>query len=163
MTRLILPVFCVITVFLAACGQGQDADSAPENTNETYYNQKFRFEVEYPADVLIGQGESPNGYGQIYDSKDKEAILKTYAKFNTSDVPFETAYEKAQNGKVTEKDIDERASVFTVSGVHSGMVYHIKTYFIDDVYIIYEFRYPETKSDVYGPINKEMMESFRAL
>ena len=111
--------------------------------------------------MLIAQGESVNGYGQIFESKDNNAILNAYAKFNTSDVTLEKSFEQALNGEVAEKNIDKKAGTFTVTGTHAGTVYNIKKYLIDDVYIIYEFRYPEDEKDYYGPINEEMSQSFK--
>jgi len=161
MTKLILPVFCVLAVYFIGCGSEADVDNRTEKQYDTYVNEKFGFEVEYPAKVLIAQGESANGYGQIFESQDKTAILKTYAKFNTSDVTLEKSFERAQNGDVTEKNIDKKAGIFKVTGVHGGTEYYIKKYLIDDVYIIYEFRYPEDKKDYYGPINETMSKSFK--
>lgn len=163
MKKLILPVFCVLAVYLISCGTDADVADKTENQNATYVNEKFGFEVEYPEKVLIAQGESANGYGQIFESKDNNATLNAYAKFNTSDVTLEKSFERAQNGEVTEKNIDEKVGMFTVTGAHAGTVYNIKRYLIDDVYIIYEFRYPEDKKDYYGPINEVMSQSFKVL
>ena len=163
MTRLILVVFCVLAVYFIGCGSEADVGNRAEEQNDTYVNEKFGFEVEYPKNLLIAQGESANGYGQVFESQDKAAVLRTYAKFNTSDIPLEKSFERAQNGKVTEKNIDEKTGTFMVTGVHGGTVYYIKTYLIDDVYIVYEFRYPEDKKDYYGPINEAMSQSFKVL
>lgn len=163
MKTLILPVFCIIAVLFSACGQDGEKVAEPENQNETYVNEKFRFEVTLPERILIPQGETLNGFGQKFESEDKKAVLNTYGKFNSTDIPFEKAYDNAQNGKVTQKEIDEKQSMFQVSGVHSNIVYHIKTYLDDRVYMIYEFRYPEDQEDIYGPVNEEMIESFKVL
>ncbi len=161
MKKLILSVFCMLAVFIISCGSETDVAKKTENQNATYVNKKFGFEVEYPEKVLIAQGETANGYGQIFESQDESAILKTYAKFNTSDVTLEQSFEQAQNGEVAENNLDEKAQMFTVTGVHAGTVYNIKRYLIDDVYIIYEFRYPEVKKDYYGPINEVMSKSLK--
>ena len=163
MKKLILPVLCVLALYISGCGPQEGPDNEPGNENETYVNEKFGFEVEYPSKVLIAQGEVSNGYGQEFHTDDAEAVLKTYGKFNTSDIDLEKSYEQAQNGDVTDKSLDEQARMFSVSGVHSGTVYNIKTYLVDDVFIVYEFRYPESKKDIYGPINKEISESFKVL
>lgn len=163
MKRLILPVFCIIAVLFSACGQSGEKAAEPKNQDETYLNEKFRFEVTYPRNILIPQGETPNRFGQKFESEDKEAVLNIYGKFNSTDVPFEKAYDNAQNGRVTQKEIDEKQKMFRVSGVHSNIVYHIKTYLDDRVYMVYEFRYPEDQEDIYGPINEEIIESFKVL
>ncbi len=161
MKKLILPVFCVLAVYLIGCGSEQDAADKTGSQNDTYVNEKFGFEIEYPGKVLLAQGEFANGYGQIFESQDEAAVLETYGKFNTSDITLEEAFDKAQNGEVSEKNLEEGAKRFTVSGVHSGTVYNIQRYLIDDVYINYEFRYPEDKKDYYGAINEDMLKSFK--
>jgi hypothetical protein len=155
MTKLILPLLFVLALCVAQCGGDAEVQYA------TYVNNKFGYEVKYPEQVLIAQGESANGYGQIYESKDDSARLKTYGKFNTSDLTLEESFEEAQNGEVTEKNIDEKAGMFTVTGVHGGTVYNIRMYLIDNVYIVYEFRYPEDKKDFYGPMNEVMLQSLK--
>lgn len=161
MAKLILPLFCVLAVYLIGCSAESEVQNKTDEQYDTYVNEKFDFEVEYPGKVMIAQGELANRYGQIFESEDGTAILKTYGKFNTSDLTLEQAFERAQNGEVTEKNIDEKAQMFTVTGVHGGTIYSIKRYLIDDVFMIYEFRYPEDKKDYYGPINKAMSQSFK--
>lgn len=163
MNKLLFPVICVLCLMIAACGSEEGAGTTPSgHQNEKYVNDTFSFEIVYPADVLTGLGETPNGYGQTFESESKDARLMSYAIFNTKDVALNEAYERAQKGEVSDKQIDEKSGMFMVRGVNEGRAYIVKKYLLDDVYIVYDFTYPENKKDLYEPINKEMIESFKA-
>ena len=45
MKKLILPVFCLLAVYLISCSSETDVDSKKESENVTYVNEKFGFEV----------------------------------------------------------------------------------------------------------------------
>lgn len=155
MRKLILPIMLVIGVLLSHCS----ADT--EVKYGTYVNNKFDYEVQYPEKVLIPQGEAANGAGQVFESKDKKAVLKVNVIYNTVDVTLEESFKESQSGTVTEKVIDEKDAWFQVSGVKDGTAYYVKKYLIEDIYFIYEFEYSEDMKDKYGPINKVMSESFK--
>lgn len=155
MRKLIVPILFVLAICVVQCGADADVRYG------TYVNEKFGYEVEYPEKVLIPQGESANGYGQVFQSKDEKAVLRVYASFNVADDTLEESYEKSQSGEVREKEIDEKAAWFSVSGVKNGSVYYVEKYLIDDVFFIYEFEYPEGKKDYYVPIDKVMSKSFK--
>ncbi|QMU26548.1 hypothetical protein [Adhaeribacter radiodurans] len=52
----------------------------PQTKYKTYYNNRFLFSVKYP-NFLIPQGESNNGDGQRFVSKDKKITLRTTASY----------------------------------------------------------------------------------
>lgn len=155
MRKLIVPILSVFAICVVQCG----ADA--EVKYGTYVNEWFGYEVKYPEKVLRLQGEADNRDGQVFQSKDKKAVLRVYASYNIADVTLKESYEESQSGKVMEKVIDEKAARFSVSGVKNGSVYYVKRYLIDDVYFVYEFEYPEDRKDYYGPIDKVMSKSFK--
>ncbi len=53
------------------------APFAPAAENfQTYHNSRFDYAIEYPANLLIPQGEADNGDGQVFVSPDQQARFK---------------------------------------------------------------------------------------
>jgi hypothetical protein len=64
-----------------------------------YNNEKFDFSISYPANFLIPQGESPNGDGQRFISKDGSVVMEVNATPETSDDSLKKLYEEAKEGR----------------------------------------------------------------
>ena len=129
---------------------------------DTYHNDRFDYSIEYPKDVLFPQGESDNGDGQKFLSKDADASLIVYGSNNALKQSLEEVYREESRGGtagvVTYKVLED--NWFVVSGYNSGRVFYQKTIFHDDVLKTFVLEYDESQKELYDPIAKRLATSF---
>jgi hypothetical protein len=133
---------------------------------DTYHNDRFDYSIEYPKDVLFPQGESDNGDGQKFLSKDADASLIVYGSNNALKQSLEEVYREESRGGTTEnpkkvvtyKLLED--NWFVVSGYNSGRVFYQKTIFHDDVLKTFVLEYDESQKELYDPIAKRLEKSF---
>ncbi|MDD1606363.1 MAG: hypothetical protein LUO95_00415 [Methylococcaceae bacterium] len=133
---------------------------------DTYHNDRFDYSIDYPKDVLFPQGESDNGDGQKFLSKDADASLIVYGSNNALNQSLEEVYREesrggtAENPKkvVTYKLLED--NWFVVSGYNSGRVFYQKTIFHDDMLKTFVLEYDESQKAFYDPIAKRLATSF---
>jgi hypothetical protein len=133
---------------------------------ETYHNDRFDYSIDYPKDILFPQGESDNGDGQKFLSKDANTSLLVYATHNALDQSLEDAYREqsrggtAENPKkvVTYKVLKD--NWFIVSGYNAGRVFYQKTIVNGDIFKTFVLEYDEEKKQLYDPITKRLASSF---
>jgi hypothetical protein len=58
---------------------------------DTYGNARFGYSISYPSN-LIPQGESENGDGQAFETKDKSAKLTVWGSHNALDQSLKEKY-----------------------------------------------------------------------
>jgi len=46
-----------------------------------YHNSRFGYSVDYPADLLVPQGEAANGDGQVFKAKKGDATLTVFGQY----------------------------------------------------------------------------------
>ncbi len=133
---------------------------------DIYHNDRFDYSIEYPKDVLFPQGESDNGDGQKFLSKDADASLIVYGSNNALKQSLEEVYREesrggtAENPKkvVTYKLLED--NWFVVSGYNSGRVFYQKTIFHDDVLKTFVLEYDKSQKEIYDSIAKRLEKSF---
>jgi hypothetical protein len=133
---------------------------------DTYHNERFDYSIDYPKEVLFPQGESDNGDGQKFLSKDADVSLLVYGSNNSLNQSLEEVYREesrggtAENPKkvVTYKVLED--NWFVVSGYNSGRIFYQKTIFHDDVLKTFVFEYDESEKERYDPIAKRLAASF---
>jgi len=137
------------------------------NKYANYHNQRFNYSIAYPKDILYPQGESDNGDGQKFLSKDADAILTVYGSNNVLNQTLADLYlEESKGGTydspkkvVTYKVL--KNNWFVVSGYNSGKIFYQKTILNKDQFKSFYFEYPASKKKIYDPITKHIASSFK--
>jgi len=117
---------------------------------KTYGNSRFSFEIHYP-DFLIPQGESDNGDGQAFVSKDNKTRMLAYGFTNLYD-DFSSNYQAAtepgyyyeENAIITYKTLGD--TWFVVSGKKNNTIFYAKSVLSTNntiVTIYFEYPYSE--------------------
>jgi hypothetical protein len=135
-------------------------------TYKTYSNARYRYSVSYPEGLLIPQGESDNGDGQKFLSKDGRAEMRVFG-FHNLDGSLEDAYQAAQFYKkdestrhvVTYKVL--RKSWFVVSGLLDGRIFYLKTILRGPVFKSFVLEYDESQKAAFDPVVARIAQSFK--
>lgn len=104
-----------------------------DDVYHTYYNPRFGYSIAYPKDILYPQGESDNGDGQKFLSKDADASLIVYGSNNALNQSLEDLYLEESRGGTYENPTKVvtyqvlKNNWFVVSGYNSGKVFYQKT------------------------------------
>ncbi len=134
---------------------------------ETYYNHRYDYSIDYPKAVLFPQGESDNGDGQKFLSKNADASLLVYASYNALEQPLEEIYREQSRGGTPEepqKVVTYRVlknNWFVVSGYNSGRIFYQKTFLRDNQLKTFVFEYNESQKELYDPITNRLAKSFK--
>jgi hypothetical protein len=133
---------------------------------DTYYNHRYGYSIDYPKTVLFPQGESDNGDGQLFLSKNTDARLLVYGSHNVLEQSLEEIYREQSRGGTSEdpqKVVTYRVlknNWFVVSGYNAGKVFYQKTILHDNELKSFLFEYDENQKSVYEPIIKRLLKSF---
>jgi hypothetical protein len=132
----------------------------------TYHNARFDYSISYPADLLIPQGESVNGDGQRFLSKDGRTELLVYGSPNSLDQTLNDVLTQASerspdhpNRVVTYKVL--RADWFVVSGTENGRIFYQKTMLRDSTFKTFRIEYDESKKPTFDSITAFIARSFK--
>jgi hypothetical protein len=127
-------------------------------TYQTYTNARYSYSIAYPVGILIPQGESDNGDGQKFLSKDGRAELTVYGS-NRLDRSLQDEFQSAQeNGEVTYKLI--KRDMFVVSGRANGKIFYRKTLLRGDVFKTFIIEYDEQERATFDSITARIARSF---
>jgi hypothetical protein len=139
---------------------GNTPSPGKELRYKLYGNSRFGYSVEYPAELLIPQGEAPNGDGQIF--RNDEAEMRVYGSNLLLNETLQAEYEsllKEKKGvtyKVVKKDF------FVISGKDKGRIYYQKMmHGENDDFLIFMIEYPETKRAIYDEVVTRIVKSFK--
>lgn len=137
----------------------------------TYYNERFGFHVDYPSQVLFPQGESDNGDGQVFSSKNSENTLRVYRDYqNLLDPEINFTIQEAYNiysksnspeypkRTVTYKKLGKR--YFVVSGYDNGKIFYQKTILSNEILATCVLTYKESEREFYDKISERIFKSF---
>ena len=157
--KYVLPVLLILAAaFTTGC---EKKSQKTEVEYEVYKNDRFRFELQYPKDLLQPVGYIPAGYGEVFRSEDRRATVTVEAKYNVEDDTLKDQYEAVQSEYDGNHELNESEDWFSVSGVKEGNVYYMKRYLVDDVFLTYQYQYPESENDLYAPVMEVMNKSFK--
>lgn len=133
---------------------------------ETYHNDRFDYSIDYPKDRLFPQGESDNGDGQKFLSKDADVSLLVYGSNNALDKSLEELYREESRGGTAEnpkKVVTYKMMAdnwFVVSGYNSGRIFYQKTMLSSGELKTFILEYDESQKEIYDPIAKRLEKSF---
>lgn len=132
----------------------------------TYINGRYRFSIQYPAKLLFGQGESDNGDGQIFLSKDSKVELRVSGIYNVMETTIAQEYEEESRGGmpsapkkvVAYKKLKD--NWFVVSGYIDGNIFYQKRYLIDDHFVGLYITYPESQRHIWDKKVSDLVAAF---
>lgn len=139
---------------------------------ENYCNGRFGFCIDYPANTLFPQGESANGDGQVFMSKNAETILSVYRDYRDNLNPKESydisqafdedTWTDASNESkrvVTYKHLGK--DYYVVSGYNDGKIFYQKTILTKDGLATALIEYSETEKDFYDKVAEQIFKTFK--
>jgi hypothetical protein len=132
----------------------------------TYHNGRFDYSISYPANLLIPQGESVNGDGQRFLSRDGRTELLVYGSYNSLDQSLREVFEQESgrstehpNRIVTYKVL--RDDWFVVSGTENGRVFYQKTMLRDTTFKTFRIEYDQSQKRTFDSITAVIARSFK--
>ncbi|MCW3836884.1 hypothetical protein ACFQ1E_11580 [Sphingomonas canadensis] len=141
------------------------AGAAPAQGGDwpVYANARFEYGICYPADLLIPQGEAPNGDGQRFLAADG-AELAVYGRYNALDTSLKGEIErqgmrlKGPGGRVTYRA--RKGESATISGLAGNRVFYARTFLHDGKLLSFELTYPQSAQKRYGPVLTRLARCF---
>ena len=160
MSRLLHFVCLCVATALAV---GNSAFAIPQNDYKTYTNVRFKYSISYPADLLVPQGESDNGDGQIFKEKGNSSVeMRVYGGYNVLHETLRSRYDdlihKWSNG-VTYKVM--RRDWFVVSAMVNGKIHYQKTILRGDTFKTFEIEYAAVRGSTYNDVTDRISKSFK--
>lgn len=138
-------------------------------TSTKYGNARFGYEVSYPPDLLIPQGEAENGDGQCFLSREGDVELCVWGSHNAMDETIQSNFQKDIQEKtpghpdksVTFKQI--KGSTYVVSGYLGDKIFYQKTIHIpqDDIFTTCYLIYPADKKQEFDSVVTSISKSFQ--
>lgn len=132
----------------------------------TYHNARFDYSISYPANLLIPQGESVNGDGQRFLSRDGRTELLVYGAYNSLDQTLRDVFEQESsrstehpNRVVTYKVF--RNDWFVVSGTENGRIFYQKTVLRNSTFKTFRIEYDNNEKQTFDSITAFMARSFK--
>lgn len=141
--------------------------SIPIPATASYFNDRFRYSVNYPTNLLYPQGESDNGDGQRFLSKDAKASLTVFGSYNALEETLDASFDEASRGGlsdepkrvVTYKTL--RDNWYVVSGYKDGAIFYSKRFLVRDQFFGFDILYPEDQRDIWDKIAAQINASFK--
>ncbi len=147
----------ILSVFAAAIAEASDV-------YKTYCNARFGYQIDYPANLLVAQGEPTNGDGQRFLSKSGDVEMCVYGGYLaawTFDEEFKHALDD-QDGAKKKATYKARAkNSFVVSGFHGKKIFYRKTFLKNDTLRTFSIEYPSTKKEIYDQVVEKIVASFK--
>ncbi len=147
------------------------AAAAGKIATEWYVNMKFAFSVAYPKEVFIPQGESADGGGQKFLSRDGRAIASAYGYAAPLNQTLAAAYGEAllsigkedPGRKVTHKSF--KGDAFVIKGTDGERNFLKKVVYkpVERQFVSFEAVYPASKGAYYDPLVSTMANSLKTL
>jgi hypothetical protein len=158
-TGVLLVVLLIFSTTVVAIGNIQD-------NYRTYRNVRFEYSISYPADLLVPQGESENGDGQKFLSRDGRAELLVYGSHNSLNQMLkqvfaeETSSSQEQPNRIVTYQVLKR-DWFVVSGIEDGRIFYQKTLLRNGTFKTFRIEYDESQKHIFNPITKRIAASFK--
>jgi hypothetical protein len=127
---------------------------------EFYGNSRFGYSVEYPSELLVPQGEAPNGDGQIFSNDESEMrVFGTNLLLNeTLEAEFKSLLKEKKGVKYKVLKTD----FFVLSGEDKGRIYYQKTMRGgNEDFLTFMIEYPADKRDVYDRAVTKIVKTFK--
>jgi len=164
MRKLIALHFLCLLVFVAHAFASRSPALA--SGWKTYTNARFGYSISYPADVLMPQGESDNGDGQKFLSRDGRTQVLVYGS-NALSRTLRDAYNDALDTSTDSPSVRKivtyklfKQDWFVVSGHQGDRIFYQKTFLRGGVFKTFSIEYDESQKTVFDAIAAKMARSF---
>ena len=127
-------------------------------TYRTYSNARYGYSIAYPVGLLIPQGESENGDGQKFISKDGGTTLTAFGS-NRLNRSLQDEFQSAQENRTVTYKVLKR-DMFVVSGTENGKIFYQKTLLRGDVFKTFIIEYDERVRTTFDSITTRIARSF---
>ncbi len=133
----------------------------------TYSNHRFGYSISYPRSLLYPQGESANGDGQKFTSRDASVSLTVYGTNNINSDSIDEIFLDESRGAIGDRPNrvvtykTKKGNWFVVSGVESGRIFYQKTIVYPEATKTMILEYPDAQKAKYDPIIKKITASFK--
>lgn len=173
MIRTIFSFLLAVVTLYGVNGSSAIAQNQPNY--QSYHNARFAYSIAYPADVFAPQGESDNGDGQRFLSKDGRAELIVYGGYAVDDKQ-DTLQKRFREASASRSDEQPPRVVtyklikgdwFVVSGRAGGRIFYQKTILkktagdSPGVFKTLRIEYDESQNRDYGTIVARIVASFK--
>ena len=144
----------------------EPADVAPQHDWVTYYNDRFGFAIDYPADVFTTDDQSLGDYWRLFVSRDGQARLLVTAGFNVNRLT-PAAYRQSMLNEVYREASLEYAPLrntwFVLAGSKREDMFYERATFACDKRIIHRWRltYPSRAREYYSQIIERMHQGYK--
>ncbi len=155
-----------------AAPPGTPATASPvppaAHSYKSYVNVRYRYSIEYPAELLFAQGESENGDGQRFVSHDNQAQLTSWGEHavNTSTGdPQSLTQLYATETEKNRKDITYKTIAgnwYVTSGITGSNIFYRKTLLEGGDFKRFELTYPTGQRKLFDPVVAHISKSFRS-
>jgi hypothetical protein len=155
---------CLFCLCAAVAVASQIASAVSQQNNyQTYVNARFKYSISYPADLLIPQGESENGDGQVFKETGTSSVeMRVYGGYNVLHETLKSRFTeltgKWANG-VTYKVL--RQDWFVVSAMVNGKIHYQKTILRGDTFKTFEIEYDAVRGSTYNDVTVHIAKSFK--
>lgn len=159
---------------LAAPGAALAADPTPtpgplhvsSTPYKTYVNARFGYQVNYPSELLVPQGEADNSDGQKFLAKKGNAEMAVWGNYKVDeDLNDELKSAKSPSAKgEPKKEITYSAGGkdwFAVSGTIGDKIFYQKTCLRGDTFRTVTFSYPHSEKDKFGQVVDNVVATFK--
>lgn len=159
-------IFLIITIGLYfLIKEYPDVTSNKHSSTQigVYINKKFGYSMKYPKNILYPQGESDNGDGQFFLSKDGESKLRVWGEWaapnDTLDDRYYSELKNTNNRTIVYKA--KKSNWFVISGYIGDKIYYQRTMSDKDAFATFIFEYKTSQRKIYDKIAGVMSWSFK--
>lgn len=134
---------------------------------ETYVNVRFNFSIKYPKDLLAPRGESANGDGNTFVSKDQQTTLLVWGRYNAVPSTWAEEYQSKldyfKDTQVTYKAFKQDS--FVISGLKNEKIFYYKEISVLEnggkVFLCLQLEYPKKDKEKWDAILRICTKSLR--
>ena len=140
------------------------AQAAEPGRWRDYVNFKYAYAVCYPANLLVPQGESDAGDGQVFGGNDGAKLL-VYGGYDVDGrslanrMKSEKAEIVGRSGKVTYEAL--KGAWFVISGADDQGVFYLKTIAVDGRLASLQLTYPAALKAIYDEVAAKLARCLR--
>ncbi len=133
-----------------------------------YYNGRFEFCADYPANFLRPQGESQNNDGNVFTTANGSSEMRASGMYNVLDESITEAFKSASAKNVyydSEHQITYKAQKgnwFVISGTYFESIFYVKTILIGETFYTVYFEYHPSERKQFDEIIKRVTKNFPA-
>lgn len=139
-----------------------------EQSLDSYCNARFKYCIDYPANLLTAQPESDNGDGRIFTDKDGTEVLRVYGSLNINDLTVAAQFKKHLSGNSDEPVASRKVtyqrlldSSYVISGIENEKFFYQRTILKDGAFVSAICKMDSTKKDSFSKLSKTIFSTFK--